>query len=83
MPMIAYACSKKHVVKKFYRSAVDAPAHWICETCGDLGSKQLSAPTSESKVIVDNGFQARAVEVNPDIIAINKERSNKDYRNED
>ena len=40
----------------------------------------LSAPSSVSKVIVDNGFQARAVEVNPDIIEINKERSEKDYR---
>lgn len=83
MPIIVYSCPEKHVLKKFCRSAADAPVSYHCETCGGIMTRQLSAPSSESKVIVDNGFQARAVEVNPDIIAINKERSNKDYRNED
>lgn len=81
MPIIAYSCNK-HVIKKFYRSATDAPAHLVCETCGDLAGKLLSAPSSTSKITVDNGFQARAVEVNPDIVEINKARSEKDYREE-
>lgn len=41
--------------------------------------KQLSAPSSSSKVTVDNGVQARAVEVNPDIVEINEQRANKNY----
>jgi len=42
--------------------------------------KMLSAPTSLSKVTVDNGFQAKAVEIIPNIIELNEERSSKDYR---
>lgn len=86
MPIIAYGCHNRHMhstVKKFYRSAAEAPTSILCEECGESMGRQLSAPSSESKVIVDNGFQARAVEVNPEIIAINKERSNKDYSQED
>lgn len=44
--------------------------------------KILSAPNSTSTVIIDNGFQARAIEVNPEIVAINKERSEKNFREE-
>lgn len=57
-----------------------APASITCEKCGKDAKKVLKAPASVSKVIVDNGFQARAVEVNPEIIEINKARSEKDYR---
>lgn len=42
--------------------------------------KLLSAPSSSSKITVDNGFQARAVEIRPDIVEINEERSNKNLR---
>ena len=79
MPIIVFACGK-HSSKRFYRSAQLVPAYITCAECGEEMKKQLSAPSSESKVIVDNGFQARAVEVNPDIVQINKERSDKDYR---
>lgn len=41
--------------------------------------KQLSAPSSTSKITIDNGVQARAVEVNPEIIRINHDRANKNY----
>jgi hypothetical protein len=44
--------------------------------------KLLSAPSSTSKITVDNGVQARAVEINPDIIEINEARANKNYREE-
>ena len=63
------------------RQAKDAPASFLCPVCNknDL-KKQLSAPSSSSKISVDNGVQARAVEITPDIIEINKARSEKDYR---
>jgi tetraacyldisaccharide-1-P 4'-kinase len=81
MPLIYYLCSKGHGVSKFFRQAKDAPAVLACE-CQEEAKKQLKPPSSVSKIIVDNGFQARAVEVNPDIVEINKERSQKDYREE-
>jgi len=66
------------------RQAKDAPASFPCTSCNSSEmKKQLSSPSSSSKIVVDNGVQARAVEITPDIIEINKARSEKDYRNED
>lgn len=63
------------------RQAKDAPASFLCPNCNiDQMKKQLSSPSSSSKIVVDNGVQARAVEIVPDIIEINKARSEKDYR---
>jgi len=85
MPLIYYLCENDHSLSKFYRQAKDAPACLPCvkPDCDKEAKKQMRAPSSTSKVIVDNGFQARAVEVNPDIIEINEKRSQKDYRQED
>lgn len=82
MPIIAYVCECKHLEKKFFRSPGDAPSSLTCAKCGLVSKKALSAPNSTSTVVIDNGFQARAVEVNPEIVAINKERSEKNYREE-
>jgi tetraacyldisaccharide-1-P 4'-kinase len=81
MPLTIYLCEDKHSVTKFYRQVKDAPACVVCE-CGKEAKKTLSAPNSTSKITIDNGFQAKAVEVNPEIVSINKERSEKDYRQE-
>lgn len=80
MPLIAYACECNHSEKKFFRQAKDAPASVACKNCEKQMKKQLSSPTSSSKITVDNGVQARAVEIIPDIVEINKERSEKNYR---
>ncbi len=81
MPLIAYACKCGNTTKKMTRQAKDAPASFLCPKCNiDQMKKQLSSPSSSSKIIVDNGVQARAVEIMPDIIEINKARSEKDYR---
>ena len=80
MPLIAYACKCKHVIKKFFRQGKDAPAFFACEKCNSQMKKSLSAPSNGSKIVVDNGVQARAVEIVPDIIEINKARSEKNYR---
>ena len=83
MPLIAYACSCGNSERKFVRQAKEAPASFICSKCNnDSMKKQLSSPSSSSKIVVDNGVQARAVEIVPDIIEINKARSEKDYREE-
>lgn len=81
MPLIAYACKCGNKDKKFVRQAKEAPASFLCPSCNqDDMKKQLSSPSTSSKITVDNGVQARAVEIMPDIIEINKARSEKDYR---
>ena len=81
MPLIAYACEPcNSVVKKFVRAAKDSPSFLICTNCAKNMKKLLSAPSSSSKITVDNGHQARAVEINPDIVEINQDRSNKNLR---
>ena len=80
MPLFHYVCECKTSVSKFYRQVASAPAVVPCANCGKDAKKAMKAPAQVSKVIVDNGFQARAVEVNPEIIEINKARSEKDYR---
>ena len=80
MPLFHYACANEHSVKKYFRQVAQAPASLVCEVCQSPMKKLLSPPSSTSKIIVDNGFQARQVEINPDIIEINQARSNKDYR---
>lgn len=82
MPLITYLCTCKHSVQKFFRQAKDAPAFLICAKCGLESKKQLSSSTFSSKVTVDNGFQAKKVEVDLDLIEINKSRSEKDYKND-
>lgn len=83
MPLISYICECKHSDKKFYRRAKDAPATFLCKICGLAMKKALSVPSTSSKIVIDNGFQARAVEVIPDIVELNEQRSNKDYSTED
>lgn len=83
MPLIAYACKNGHVIKKSVRQAKDAPAHLPCAECDLKSVRQLGAPSSASKIVMDNGHQARAVEITPNIVEINEARANKDYRNED
>lgn len=80
MPIIAYSCECNTIQKKFFRQVRDVPAFLVCPTCNKQAKKMLSSPSSSSKIIIDNGHQAKAVEVAPDIIEINKARSEKNYR---
>ena len=82
MPLIHYLCECKHSMSKFYRKPEESPKNLECERCKLLAKKTMSAPNSTSVVVIDNGIQARAITVNPEIIEINEERSKKDYREE-
>jgi len=83
MPLIAYSCETcKTVIKKFVRAAKDAQPSFLCSKCGKELKKLLSAPSSSSKIVIDNGIQARAVEIQPDIIEINEQRSKINLREE-
>ena len=79
MPLLSYLCSCGLRISKFYRSAKDAPVGLTC-ACGGEYKKQLSAPSSKSVITIDNGFQAKSVEVNLETIKSNEENSTKDFR---
>ena len=83
MPLINYICECKNSEKKFFRRAKDAPAFFVCKKCGLNAKKSLSSPSSSSIVSIDNGVQAKSVEVNLEVVALNEERSTKDYTTED
>lgn len=83
MPLIHYLCICDYSATKFFRKAKDAPSSFPCAKCGKEQKKQLSAPSSSSKITVDNGVQSRAVEILPNIIELNEERSSKTYREKD
>ena len=77
--MIVYACENGHLVKKFIRQASQAPVSFICVTCKCDMKKQLRAPNSQSVITVDNGVQAKAVEVNLELVEAIKDQSTKDF----
>lgn len=79
MPMIRYACKCGHSFTKLVRSGKDAKSESICEKCAGAAKRILSSPASQSKIVVDNGLQARAVEINPDIEQIMYDRARKPH----
>lgn len=81
MPIFAYECADCNLIYKIYHRSVQSALLSIeCEKCKKQIKKLLSAPSNSSKITIDNGVQARSVEIIPNIIELNKERSEKDYR---
>jgi hypothetical protein len=74
MPRIAYSCKKCSVTKKkFYKNSKDIDNKIGCECGGEL-IRQLSSPSQRSKIIVDNGVQAKETELDRDIVDIIEDR---------
>jgi hypothetical protein len=83
MPLIAYACTCGEIAKKYLKSAKDAASSIICAKCGLEAKKAFGTTSSSYKVTIDNGVMARKVEIDPDIMEINDERSSREYSEED
>jgi transcription initiation factor IIE alpha subunit len=83
MPIMAFVCPDGHIVKKFLRKVPKGELSFRCPGCGKPLSHQLCAPNSQSLVIVDNGVQAKAVEVNLDMVEKIREQSTKDFSEKD
>jgi len=81
MPLISYKCECGNLMSKFFRKPKEAPSLILCDGCGKSLKKQLSAPNSKSVVIVDNGVQSRAVEVDLELVKDIEDRSTKDFNN--
>lgn len=82
MPLIAYGCECGLVNKKFVRDPKDADPSLICPKCAKVMKKLLRSATFETKIVIDNGHQAKSVEVNPNIIEMNDIDGDKNYREE-
>jgi len=83
MPLIYYLCKCGLSKSKFYRRSGDAPSSFSCIDCGKEYTKQLAAPSNTSVFVVDNGHQAKSVEVNLEVVKSNEENSTKDFREKD
>jgi hypothetical protein len=74
MPRVTYGCELCcKVTKKTYKSSKDILKEIKCD-CGGEMSRRLSSPSSKSKIIVDNGIQAKATELDRDIVEIIEDR---------
>ena len=83
MPLIHYAHGKDecpYSISKFFRSPKDAPSTVKCIKCTKDMKKMLKGPSSSSIISIDNGFQARATEVNLEIVEDIETRSTKDFK---
>ena len=78
MPLINYLCSCGELSKKYFKVAKDAPPIVGCK-CGSKAKKAFGATSSSHKTVIDNGLMARRLEIDPNIMEINDERSAKDY----
>lgn len=85
MPLIYYSCTKSECgknVSKFYRQAKSAPDTIECDACKEQAKKSLKAPSSATILSIDNGVQARATQVNLDVVEDIKNRSTKNFGND-
>jgi DNA-directed RNA polymerase subunit RPC12/RpoP len=80
MPRILYLCSKcSSESKKFYRSSIDILNKIDCKCGGEL-LRQLSSPNQRSKIVIDNGVQAKATEIDREIVEIIEDREKADLK---
>jgi len=83
MPLISYPCSCGMKINKYFKSVTDAHNSIVCDKCGLEVKKGFGSTSSSHKIVIDSGTMARSIEVDPNIIQINDERSQKDYSEED
>jgi DNA-directed RNA polymerase subunit RPC12/RpoP len=80
MPRILYLCLKcNEETKKFYRSSNNILNKIDCKCGGEL-LRQLSSPNQRSKIVVDNGVQTKAVEIDREIVEIIEDREKADLK---
>lgn len=82
MPLIAYPCNCGLVTKKYVKAAKDAAAFTTC-SCGNEAKRGFGTTSSNHLITIDNGLMAKKIEISPDIMEINDERSSRDYSEED
>jgi hypothetical protein len=75
MPRIPYACGLcGKITKKFYKNSKDIKDKIDCDCEGGEMFRKLSSPSQRSKMVVDNGVQAKATEIDTNIVEIIEDR---------
>ena len=82
MPLISYSCTCGISFKKYKKNATDASLSLPCK-CGLEAKKAFGLTSSSHKITIDNGLMSRRLEIDPNIMEINDERSKIDYSEED
>jgi len=86
MPRIEYSCTNKKCkksFKKFFSKASSIVEKTECKFCKEEAKRILSAPSTKSTMIVDNGVQGRQTEIMHDIVEMNQDRDKKGYNRGD
>jgi len=72
--LIHYKCEKcEKSTSKYYRKSKDIEDEVNCE-CGDVMDRQLGAPNQNSTQFIDNGLNARKVEVSSTVVEQEKQK---------
>lgn len=80
MPLVNYLCKDcGHKEEKLLRPG-KITGSIECLKCKGNSIKQMGTPASVSKITVDNGWQAKSVEIMPDILELHQERGKKQDR---
>ena len=82
MPLIRYICICGISFNKYKKNVTDAATSLPCK-CGLEAKKAFGLTSSNHLITIDNGLQSRAITIDPNIEEINRERSMKDYSEED
>lgn len=80
MPRIAYKCQCGNEKKKFFSTTKKITDTIGCKVCGEEMKRTLSGPTQRSKMVVDNGVQAKATELDREIVEIIEDREKADLK---
>jgi hypothetical protein len=80
--LIKFSCNNprcKNEISKFFKTYKDIPSFLDCGSCGTGKlEREFSAPSSKSVFVVDNGFQAKSVEVTTEILDQENKKVNRD-----
>ena len=75
---IRFVCNNpdcNNSIRKFFRQSKDIPPFLDCGECGTGKlERQLGAPNSHSTQIIDNGIQARQVEISNSVVEKERKR---------
>jgi DNA-directed RNA polymerase subunit RPC12/RpoP len=79
MPRIAYKCSKcSNSKNRFFSNVKKIEDKIECNLCLGEMVRTLSSPSQRSTMVIDNGVQAKAVEIDTQIVEIIEDRSERD-----
>jgi len=78
--LIKFKCPKcTNSIVKLFKKAVDIPDYLNCGECGSKKMERtLSTPSTKTTQVIDNGVQAKRVEVMSEVVEQCRERALKE-----